>query len=108
MTGLPEAELAFYFAAQAQLEPALRPVFAERVADILGTYSRSANPDLATSIAPSARRWSGCGCRRRTLSNEPFRAGPATRRNSSKSPSRLPRRKAERPVRGLLGRRQMN
>ena len=32
---LPEAMLSFYFAAAAQLEPALRPAFAERVATIL-------------------------------------------------------------------------
>jgi hypothetical protein len=35
---LPEAERSFYLAAVAQLEPALRPVFAERVAQILGTH----------------------------------------------------------------------
>jgi len=32
---LPEAEQSFYFAAAAQLEPALRPAFTERVATIL-------------------------------------------------------------------------
>jgi len=32
---LPEVELSFYFAAAAQLEPALRPAFTERVATIL-------------------------------------------------------------------------
>jgi hypothetical protein len=32
---LPVAELSFYFAAAAQLEPALRPAFTERVATIL-------------------------------------------------------------------------
>jgi hypothetical protein len=37
---LPEAELSFYFAAVAQLEPVLRPVFAERVALLLGGASR--------------------------------------------------------------------
>jgi hypothetical protein len=35
---LPEAELSFYFAAVAQLEPALRPVFTERVALLLGAH----------------------------------------------------------------------
>ena len=35
---LPDAELSFYFAALAQLEPALRPLFAERVAQILGAH----------------------------------------------------------------------
>jgi hypothetical protein len=33
---LPEAELSFYFAALAQLEPARRPIFTERVTRILG------------------------------------------------------------------------
>ena len=33
---LPEAELSFYFAALAQLEPARRPVFTERVTRLLG------------------------------------------------------------------------
>jgi hypothetical protein len=41
---LPEAELAFYFAAQAQLEPALRPVFAERVTNILDAYALFCDP----------------------------------------------------------------
>jgi hypothetical protein len=36
MTLLPEAELSFFWAAMAQLEPARRPIFAERVAAILG------------------------------------------------------------------------
>jgi hypothetical protein len=35
---LPEAELSFCFAAAAQLEPAQRPVFAERVAALLGAH----------------------------------------------------------------------
>jgi hypothetical protein len=35
---LPEPELSFFFAAAAQLKPALRPVFAERVAQILGAH----------------------------------------------------------------------
>jgi hypothetical protein len=35
---LPEAELSFFFAAAAQLEPDLRPVFAERVSAILGAH----------------------------------------------------------------------
>ena len=33
---LPEVERAFFFAALAQLEPTLRPVFAARVGQILG------------------------------------------------------------------------
>jgi hypothetical protein len=35
---LPEEECAFFFAVLAQLEPALRLVFAERVAATLGAY----------------------------------------------------------------------
>jgi hypothetical protein len=35
---LPEAEQSFYCAAVAQLEPTLQPVFAERVAQILGAH----------------------------------------------------------------------
>ena len=35
---LPEAELSFYFAAPAQLEPARRPVFTERVTRLLGAH----------------------------------------------------------------------
>ena len=35
---LPEAELSFYFAALAQLEPARRPVFTERVTRLLGAH----------------------------------------------------------------------
>jgi hypothetical protein len=58
---LPEAELSFFFAAAAQLEPDLRPVFAERVSAILG-----AHPDPgATSTVRSVRRWWGCGRRRK-------------------------------------------
>jgi hypothetical protein len=41
---LPEAELSFYYAAQAQLEPELRPVFAERVANILDAYAPFCEP----------------------------------------------------------------
>ena len=36
---LPEAELSFYFAAAAQLEPALRPAFTERVVTILQSHA---------------------------------------------------------------------
>jgi hypothetical protein len=44
MTRLPEEECAFYFAAQAQLDPDRRPIFAERVANILGAYSPFCEP----------------------------------------------------------------
>jgi hypothetical protein len=37
---LPEAELSFYFAALAQLEPARRPVFTERETRLLGAHPR--------------------------------------------------------------------
>ena len=49
---LPEAELSFYFAAAAQLEPALRPAFAERVATILQSQ---ADRVPATSTVQSAK-----------------------------------------------------
>ena len=45
---LPEAELSFYFAALAQLEPARRPVFTERVTRLLGAQPRP---------PPSVRPW---------------------------------------------------
>jgi hypothetical protein len=47
---LPEAELSFYFAALAQLEPARRPVFTERVTRLLGAHPN-----------PGPRRPSGPG-----------------------------------------------
>ena len=85
---LPEAELAFYFAAQAQLEPELRPVFAERVANSSTPTPRSVIPAQATSIVQFVRHWSDCGCRRQTLSSEQCPAGTGARRNSSKSANR--------------------
>ena len=50
---LPEAEQTFFFAALAQLEPTLRPVFAERVAQILG-----AHPDPGPDVQLRRFRWS--------------------------------------------------
>jgi hypothetical protein len=47
---LPEAELSFYCAAVAQLEPALRPVFVERVAQILGAHSDPSPGDVDRAI----------------------------------------------------------
>ena len=44
MTRLPEEECAFYFAAMAQLELEQRPVFIERVANILDAYSPFCEP----------------------------------------------------------------
>ena len=41
---LPEEECAFFYAAMAQLDPDRRAVFAERVANILGTYSPFCEP----------------------------------------------------------------
>ena len=35
---LPDADVSFFWAAMAQLEPEVRPVFAERVARILGSH----------------------------------------------------------------------
>ena len=37
---LPEAELSFYFAAPAQLGPARRPVFTERMTRLLGAHPK--------------------------------------------------------------------
>ena len=44
MTRLPEEECAFFYAAAAQLTPDLRPIFVERVANILGAYSPFCEP----------------------------------------------------------------
>ena len=41
---LPAEECAFFFAAQAQLAPELRPIFIERVANILGAFSPFCEP----------------------------------------------------------------
>ncbi len=60
---LPETEVGFYFAAVAQLEPALRPVFAERVARFCGAHPIQVP---ATSTVRCGRRWSGYGRRRRS------------------------------------------
>jgi hypothetical protein len=43
---LPEAELSFYFAAPAQLEPARRPVFTERVTRLLGAHPNPGPGDV--------------------------------------------------------------
>ena len=43
---LPEAELTFYFAAAAQLEPALRPAFTERVVTILQSHADPGSGDV--------------------------------------------------------------
>ena len=47
---LPEAELSFYFAAAAQLEPALRPAFAERVATILQSQADPGPGDVDRAV----------------------------------------------------------
>jgi len=47
---LPEPELSFFFAAAAQLEPALRPVFAERVARILGAHRDPGPGDVDRAV----------------------------------------------------------
>ena len=47
---LPETELSFYFAAVAQLEPALRPVFVERVAQVLGARSDPGPGDVDRAV----------------------------------------------------------
>jgi hypothetical protein len=50
MTMLPEDEQAFFFAALAQLEPALRPVFAERVARLLGAHPDPGPGDVDRAV----------------------------------------------------------
>ena len=47
---LPEAELSFYFAAAAQLEPALRPAFTERVATILQSHADPGPGDVDRAV----------------------------------------------------------
>jgi hypothetical protein len=50
MTTLPEAELSFYFAALAQLEPGRRPLFTERVARILGALPDPGPGDVDRAV----------------------------------------------------------
>ena len=53
---LPEAELSFYFAAAAQLEPALRPAFTERVVTILQSHADPAPGDVNRgAVGPAGR-----------------------------------------------------
>ncbi len=47
---LPEAELSFYFAAPAQLEPARRPVFTERVTRLLGAHPNPGPGDVDRAV----------------------------------------------------------
>ena len=47
---LPEAELSFYFAAAAQLEPALRPAFTERVVTILQSHADPGPGDVDRAV----------------------------------------------------------
>jgi hypothetical protein len=47
---LPEVEANFYFAVLAQLEPAMRPVFAERVAQVLGALPDPGPGDIDRAI----------------------------------------------------------
>ena len=47
---LPDAELSFFFAALAQLEPAAREVFAERVARILGAHPDPGPGDVDRAV----------------------------------------------------------
>ena len=47
---LPEAELSFYFAALAQLEPARRPVFTERVTRLLGAHPNLRPGDVDRAV----------------------------------------------------------
>jgi hypothetical protein len=80
---LPEAELSFFFAAAAQLEPDLRPVFAERVSAILG-----AHPDPGPGDVDRAVRQALVGLWTPPERIELLdRAGIAMRRRSSGSPN---------------------
>ena len=56
---LPEAELSFYFAALAQLEPARRPVFTERVTRLLGAHPNPGPGDVGRARLVSCGR--ACG-----------------------------------------------
>jgi hypothetical protein len=47
---LPEAELSFYFAALAQLEPGRRPVFTARVAQLLGAHPDPGPGDVDRAV----------------------------------------------------------
>ena len=47
---LPKAELSFYFAAAAQLEPALRPAFTERVVTILQSHADPGPGDVDRAV----------------------------------------------------------
>ena len=52
---LPEAELSFYFAAAAQLEPALRPAFTERVVTILQSHADPGPGDVDRAVRSTDR-----------------------------------------------------
>jgi len=77
---LPEAELGFYFAAPAQLEPARRPVFTERVTRLLGAHPNPGPGDVDRAVR---RPWWACGRRRQSRNSRGPRAGIALRRRSS-------------------------
>ena len=53
---LPEVELSFYFAAAAQLEPALRPAFTERVVTILQSHADPGPGDVEPCSPTSTDR----------------------------------------------------
>ena len=75
---LPEAELSFYFAALAQLEPARRPVFTERVTRLLGAHPNPGPGDVGRAVPGLC-----CGRRRQSRNSRGPRAGIALRRRSS-------------------------
>ena len=77
---LPEAELSFYFAALAQLEPARRPVFTERVTRLLGAHPNPGPGDVDRAVRQALV---GCGRRRQSRNSRGSRAGIALRRRSS-------------------------
>ena len=77
---LPEAERSFYFATLAQLEPARRPVFTERVTRLLGAHPNPGPGDVDRAVV---RPWWACGRRRQSRNSRGPRAGIALRRRSS-------------------------
>ena len=77
---LPEAELSFYFAALAQLEPARRPAFTERVTRLLGAHPNPGPRDVDRAVRQALV---ACGRRRQLRNSRGPRAGIALPRRSS-------------------------
>jgi hypothetical protein len=88
---LPEAELSFYFAALAQLTPDVRPVFAERVAAILGAHPDPGPGDVDRAVRAALV---GLWTPPEAFESARSRAGTVMRRHSSGSPNELFRQPA--------------